>query len=57
MNVTVKFDRTFKLTIDDSLTLQQKKDMLYAIAFNYMADLIENNNLGAEEFSYFIDEE
>lgn len=39
MNVTVKFDRTFKLTIDDSLTLQQKKDMLYAIAFNYMADL------------------
>lgn len=57
MNVTVKFDRTFKLTIDDSLTPQQKKDMLYAVAFNSMADLIENNNLGAEDFSYFIDEE
>ena len=57
MNVTVKFDRTFKLTIDNSLTPQQKKDMLYAQAFNYMADLIENNNLGAEDFSYYIEEE
>lgn len=57
MNVTVKFDRTFKLTIDDSLTPQQKKDMLYAQAFNYMADLIKDNNLGAEDFSYFIDED
>lgn len=57
MNVTVKFDRTFKLTIDDSLTPQQKKDMLYTVAFNYIADLIENNNLGAEDFSYFIEEE
>lgn len=53
--VTISYTRDFQIQLDDSLTPEQIQKECYNNAFNFMAELLEHYNFGADDFTYKIE--
>lgn len=53
--VTISYTRDFQIQLDDSLTPEQIQKEGYNNAFNFIAELLEHYNLGADDFTYKIE--